>query len=203
MPRVLIITPFDLIATAFQTLLADQNISTVCISDISEGPSNSFVPQIIFLDDASITENTQLEDIQKQYPNSKIVILSLTCQPLHVRKFIKAGAIGYLYLHDRLVPRLLLIVEDILNGGTYLSPTAQTALTSVRYYHELRLTDYQTDVLCLMIQHYTASQIADELGRSTGAIYQVQRILREIFVVETNSQLVKQVISLQLLENLC
>jgi DNA-binding NarL/FixJ family response regulator len=161
--NVLIITPSDLIATAFQTILTAQNISTVFVSDVSDGPLNYFLPQVIFLDDAIIAENTRLEGIQKQYPKSKIAILSLTCQPTHVWKIIKAGAIGYLYLRDHLVSRIPLILEDVLNGSLYLSPSAQVALTSIRYYRSQDLTSYQADVLRLTTKHWIANRIVSEL----------------------------------------
>lgn len=176
MPHVLIITPSDLITTAFQTLLAAQDISTVCINHVSDTPAN-YLAQIIFLDDAIIATSTGLERIQKQYPNSKIVILSLVCEPIHIWNMLEAGVSGYLYLRDRLVSRIPLILEDVLNGSPYLSPSAQAALTSIRYYRSQALTDYQADVLRLMTKHWTANRIASELGRSTAAIYQVQKFL--------------------------
>ena len=199
MPYALIITPSDLIATAFQTILAAQDISTVCISDIPDRHAHH-TPYIIFFDDVIIATDTRLEPIQKQYPNSKIVILSLTCEPVHVWNMIEAGASGYLYLRDRLVSRIPLLLEDVLNGSLYLSPSAQAALTSIRYYRSQDLTDYQADVLRLMAKHWTANRIASELGRSTAAIYQVQKLLRETFDAETNGELVERVLSLKLLD---
>jgi DNA-binding NarL/FixJ family response regulator len=199
MPHVLIITPSDLITTAFQTLLTAQDILTVCISNLSESPVN-YLAHIIFLDDAVIAADTRLERIQKKYPNSKIVILSLVCEPIHVWNVIEAGVSGYLYLRDRLVSRILLILEDVLNGSLYLSPSAQAALTSIRYYHSQDLTTYQADVLRLMTKHWTANRIASELVRSTTAIYQVQKLLRETFDGETTSELIQKVASLKLLD---
>jgi DNA-binding NarL/FixJ family response regulator len=107
---------------------------------------------------------------------------------------------GYLYLRDRLVSRIPLILEDVLNGSLYLSPSAQAALTSIRYYRSQNLTTYQANVLRLMTKHWTANRIASELGRSTAAIYQVQKLLRELFVVETNSELIQKVTTFQILE---
>jgi DNA-binding NarL/FixJ family response regulator len=199
MRHVLIITPSDLITTAFQTLLAAQDISTTCISNLSDNPAN-YLAQIIFLDDAIIGAGTGLKRIQKKYPNSKIVILSLACEPIHVWNMIEAGVSGYLYLRDRLVSRIPMILEDVLNGSPYLSPSAQAALTSIRYYRSQVLTTYQADVLRLMTKHWTANRIASELGRSMAAIYQVQKLLRETFDAETNSELVEKVVSLKLLE---
>jgi DNA-binding NarL/FixJ family response regulator len=200
MPHILIITPSDIIATAFQTILTAQDIPTSCINNVSDNYAGHHAPNLIFLDDAIIAADTRLERIQKKYPNSKIVIMSIACEPAQIWKMMEAGVRGYLCLHDRLVSRLPLILEDVLNGGLYLSPTAQAALTSIRYYRSQDLTDYQANVLRLMAKHWTANRIASELGRSTAAIYQVQKLLRETFDAETNSELVEKVMSLKLLD---
>ena len=200
MPHVLIITPSDLIATAFQTLLTAQDISAVCTSDVSDSHVSHPAPHIIFLDDALIATDNLLKRLQKKYRNSKVIVLSLDCEPIHVWEMIEAGISGFIYLRDRLVSRIPLILEDVLNGSLYLSPSAQAALTSIRYYRSQDLTDYQADVLRLMIKHWTANRIASELGRSTAAIYQVQKFLRETFDAETNSELVQKVVSLKLVD---
>jgi DNA-binding NarL/FixJ family response regulator len=202
---IVIISSSDIITTAFQSVLAEHHLQTTCLTDTSAFKQLRPVPLVLFLDDEALvgtnSASYQLHQIQQSLPATKIIILSMTCEPPYVWKLVEAGAKGYLYLRDRLVPRIPLIIEDVSKGGLYLSPTAQTALASIHYYRNLHLTNYQADVLRLMTQHWTAARIADELGRTTAAIYQVQKILREIFVVETNGQLVQKVNSLQLLEN--
>ena len=204
MPNVYVITSFDLIAVAFQSVLAAHHIPVTCLSSLDELDSGRSNPGVLFIEDTILCEGSrtchQIQQVKKRFPRSKIVIISVTCDPSYVWQLVEAGVNGYLYTQDRLVPRIPLIIEDVSNGGLYLSPSAQTALASIRYYRDLHLTDYQLDVLRLMAEHKTAPQISKILKRTTGAIYQVQKTLREIFNVETNGELVQKILELNLLD---
>lgn len=130
------------------------------------------------------------------------ILLSNHCEPYYVYRVIEGGFFGYLYLGDSLVERLPQAVKDVAAGGRYLSPTAAAALAQIDYYArhiQPRITPYQVEVLRLMSQHWSGGRIAAELGRSTTAIYQVQRYLRDLFEVETNGELLDCAVQLGIL----
>jgi DNA-binding NarL/FixJ family response regulator len=122
------------------------------------------------------------------------ILLSHQRDPLKVQALMASGIRACLYLGDSLVERLPGAVRDVAAGGTYLSPTPAGALARLEHYtaHILpRLTAYQRDVLRLTADHWSAGHIAAHLGRTRTGIYQAQSVLRELFEVETNSQLVE------------
>jgi DNA-binding NarL/FixJ family response regulator len=130
------------------------------------------------------------------------LLLSNHREPHHIQRMIDAGIQGYLFLGDSLVERLPQALRDVLEGGRYLSPTAAAALSRMDDYTrhiKPRITPYQHEVLRLMGQHWSGGRIAAHLGRSTTAIYQVQRFLRDLFEVETNGELLDCAVQLGIL----
>lgn len=135
-------------------------------------------------------------------PITRCVLLSHHNEAYSVQRMIDAGIHGYLYLGDSLVERLPQAIKDVVAGGRYLSPTAAAALAQIDYYArhiQPRITAYQVEVLRLMGQHWSGGRIAAQLGRSTTAIYQVQRFLRDLFEVETNGELLDCAVQLGIL----
>jgi len=113
-------------------------------------------------------------------------------QPARIDGLIRSGSRGYLYLGDPLVDRLRFIIGDVTAGGIHLSPSASAA------YHQFRFTctetlprlnPYHQNVLRLMHSGHSPDDIAVQLTRSRNAIYQVQRHLRRLFEVESNTDL--------------
>ena len=201
--QVVIVTPSDLVGSGLCAALEAQYHRVRVFNSLDDGDRDPS-PQIVFADDRLSETGSPaclVQRVQARFPDSRIVLLTTSCEPLYVWGAVAGGARGCLYLEDRLVKRIHTIVEDVLEGGLYLSPTAQTALVTIQHYRDEPLTDYERAVLRLMSRHWTAARIAQELGRSVGAIYQLQKHLRDVFEAQTNGELVHKVTSLQLLES--
>ncbi|NJO54749.1 MAG: response regulator transcription factor [Bacteroidales bacterium] len=126
---------------------------------------------------------------------TRIILIDSICTPQRALQASRRGIAGYLYLGDRLTERLKGAVTDVLEGGTYYSPTAAAALAEAEHLTDRvlpRLNAYHRAVLRGMAQYQPAAQIAAELGRTTQAIYQVQSYLRGLFDVDTNGALLER-----------
>lgn len=198
--QVLIATPSDLLEASLKSALVECRFSVTTAASANVIVTGETSADVVFLDDRLLDELTV--EIILAYINCPLILLSASCDALYVWQMVQAGASGYLYLQDRLLPRLRLTVEDVCSGGLYLSPSAQIALATIRHYREQHLTAYQRDVMRLMVKHWTAPRIARALGRKTDAIYQVQRYLRQVFDVQTNSELIQRAQSLNLIPQL-
>lgn len=132
----------------------------------------------------------------------RVIRISNCIAPCTVHTALASGAKGYLYLGDSLIDRLPQAVRDVLAGGVYLSPSASTALEEYRYFESYlsKITPYHRQVLDHMLDYCTAGQIAALLGRTTQAIYQVQRYLREQFEASSNGALLERLTALGVLE---
>ncbi len=186
----------DLTRLAVITALHQAGIDTINVED---APPAHIVVLIV---DEYAAQGAAGGDLPINIPCSKQILLSGRCDPLYVQRVIARGFSGYLYLGDSLVERLPQAVRDVAAGGRYLSPTAAAALASLNHYAQNiqpRITTYQLEVLRLMSQHWSSGRIAVHLGRTTTAIYQVQRFLRDLFEVETNGELLDRVVELGIL----
>jgi len=201
--HILIACGYDLLARAVSDTLVDAGFSPcgVIWADILEAKHQQV--DLLIADETAFERHkgvTRIEIIRRKLPSLPVMVLDSQCQPQRMLQASRLGVRGHLYLGDQLVQRLPQAVLDVLEGGTYYSPTAAAALTSAEHHQSNvlpKLTPYQRDVLRYMAQHWSAGKIAAELGRSTTAIYKVQAYLRELFSVETNGELLDQVTAWQ------
>jgi DNA-binding CsgD family transcriptional regulator len=188
----------DLTLLAVQTALQQSSLNAslkMMCEPLAEDASQ--YASVIILDDYEFDRQSIHISARPAY-----VLLSNQLDPHHVHRVMTLGFRGYLYLGDSLVERLPQAVRDVAAGGIYLSPSAAAPLIQMDHYvHHIqpRITPYQVEVLRLMSQHWSGGRIAAQLGRSTTAIYQVQRFLRDLFEVETNGELLDSAVQLGIL----
>jgi len=183
---------YDLLAHAVHHLLAEAGFRLEIMPVDEAGPSPN--SDILIMDDAVLSLNNSLLQYDS-VSGTRHILIDSTCTAQRVLRASRLGIAGYLYLGDRLTERLMGAVLDVLEGGTYYSPTAAAALAEGHYLNNQvlpRLNGYHHAVLRGMAQYQSAGQIASELGRSTQAIYQVQCYLRSLFDVDTNGALLER-----------
>jgi DNA-binding NarL/FixJ family response regulator len=189
----------DLTLLAVQTALQQSSLNVLLkMLAVSEDTQQNV--DVVILDDYSFDCQSLQCPAQPAY-----LLLSNQLAPRDVHRVMTLGFRGYLYLGDSLVERLPQAVRDVAAGGTYLSPAAAAAYAQMNHYArhiQPRITSYQYQVLQLMSQHWSGGRIAAQLGRSTTAIYQVQRFLRDLFEVETNGELLDCVTELGILPDM-
>ena len=194
--RIAILTPSDVLSDGFLLSFRKYSFQSSALQDVM-----SFDPVAwdVLLLDERIGEGNGITDFIKQYlatcPNLKIVVMSPACNGVRVLVALEAGAVAYLCLKDQLTDRLPLIIRDILSGTMHLSPRAQRAYSELQD-ADIRLiqklTEYQRQTLALLIAGYTTAEIANSLGKSSSAIYQLITRLREAFAVDENCQLIEK-----------
>lgn len=142
----------------------------------------------------------QITTLKNHNKLSSIIILSSCTSPRFIWNILEQGANGFLCLHEQSWQRILLFLEDNHRETLCLSPTAQKALTELQHFDGIQLTEYQRQVIQLMLQQKTAPQIAQRLDKSLDAVYQVQRRIRDSFAVNNNSELVKKLVDLGVID---
>jgi DNA-binding NarL/FixJ family response regulator len=114
--------------------------------------------------------------IAKQWPATKVIILSMHQDEQYVRQALKMGAAGYL-LKDSAPTELELALNAVSRGETYLSPAASKGVLS-DYVQRLRsddatqthLTPRQREVLQLIAEGHSTKEIAKRLGLSVKTV---------------------------------
>jgi two-component system, NarL family, response regulator NreC len=113
-------------------------------------------------------------EIKKVNPDIKILVLTQYDDTLYVRRFLKAGASGYI-LKKAVTPDLIAAINAIANGEMYLhsavaSSVVEAYLGGQKGEHAEdpyeRLSDREKGVLKLIAEGYTHKEIADILNVS-------------------------------------
>lgn len=201
--NIIIVTPSDIIRRGLQSLFANTPYSCTSFNTIESIPFSSIHNVIVFLYDPhedELTIKQQIIGLKNINRDIRVIVLSSRTNLRFIWNTLEQGANGFLCLHEQTAQRIMLFIQDNNPDVLCLSPTAQKALTMLRYYGDIQLTEYQREVINLMLQQKSASQIAKALHRNLDAVYQVQRRLRDFFSVSNNSDLVQKLTDLDFIQ---
>lgn len=123
------------------------------------------------LDGISVTKK-----IKSQFPDLRILILTVHEDEALLREAIRVGAAGYI-LKRAAETELISGIRAIMGGGFYVDPSMVRALLSdeIKPTATLResvepLTHREKEILKLIVQGYTNRQTAEELNISTRTV---------------------------------
>ncbi|NVO07372.1 MAG: response regulator transcription factor [Rhodoferax sp.] len=114
--------------------------------------------------------------VVKQWPSTRVLILSMHQNEEYVRQALRHGAVAYL-LKDAAPLELELAIRAVLQGGTYLSPAVSKGVLS-DYVQRLRgedpgvelLTPRQREVLQLIAEGHSSKEVARRLDLSVKTV---------------------------------
>lgn len=136
--------------------------------------ANEVQPDIVLMDmvmpDMDGAEVTQ--QIRQNIPNVQVIVLSSFKEGKLIKKALEAGAIGYL-LKDISADELARAIRSAHVGRVTLSPEVAQSLVknaSLPPDPGLDLTEREREVLALMVEGLSNTQIATKLGVSTSTI---------------------------------
>src|SRR5689334_18824204 len=121
--------------------------------------------------------------VTKEFPDVRVIILSMYATEEYVLQALRSGAAGYLLKGARL-PELELAVTSVARGETYLSPAASKHVVSEYVQRGSegagrgeadarpaeRLTPRQREVVQLIAEGATTKEIAQQLGISAKTV---------------------------------
>ena len=170
--RVLLAEDHHLVRSAFATLLSREPDIEV-VGEVEDTPSlneavRALKPDVLVLD-AHMPGGKVIsaaQDLQKQYPAVRILVLSAYDRREYVVGLVRAGVAGYILKHDS--PEMLIrAVRAVADGEEWLSPrVADILMKSIRSFDERpaqKLTEREIEVLRLMAEGYKNEEIARKL----------------------------------------
>ena len=111
--------------------------------------------------------------ISKQYPEIKVLILSMFNDAKHIQEVMKSGATGYV-LKDSSKKILLEGISAVLDGASYYVDEVKeilfNSLKNDSIKSKVQLTTKEKQILKLICEEYSTYQIADELNISTHTV---------------------------------
>jgi len=125
-------------------------------------------PDIVFIDIAMPKLNglEAIARMTKDFPNARVIVLSVYANQEYVMQAIRAGARGYLTKEDA-VSELKAAIKGVTEGELYLSPHISKYVThrdlekvGVRYDPLAKLTTRQREILQLIAEGNNTKEIA-------------------------------------------
>ena len=179
MIRVAVVDDHPHVAIALGALLGD----TPDIRLVAESRRGSDVaalvrrtrPDVLLLDlliEPEFDALTVVRDLQANFPNLKICLLSAYLDPPLVRDLLQAGVYGYILKDDDYVSQIGTIIRDLADGRLYLSPQAYQALAQATRAEpgEQPLSEREIEILRLAKRGLPNPQIAQALHISPGTV---------------------------------
>lgn len=135
--------------------------------------------------------------LKPQYPDLRILILTVHEDEAMLREAIRAGASGYIVKHAA-EAELIAAINTIRRGDLYVDP-AMLRVLLVEFPKPRTeqpaspdpLTPRETDVLKLIVQGYTNRQVGEELGISVRTVEGHRANLLEKLGLRTRVELVR------------
>jgi len=161
------------------------------------------VPSVVIMD-VSMPDLNGIEaarQIVDQFPDVKIIALSMHSDTLFVTEMLKSGTSGYL-LKDCAFEELALAIRAVVAGKTYLSPSVSGIVVD-DYLHRLSradfsdsevLTDREREVLQLLAEGKSTKQIALKLHISVKTVETHRRQIMNKLDIHTVAELTKYAI---------
>lgn len=170
--RILIADDVDLVAEAFEALLATEQGFTVVAKvgrgDLVAAAVAEYHPDVAVLDVAmpGMTGIEAAAEVSQADPNCKVLLLTALEGSGHLRQALAAGASGYV-LKSTSAARLIEAIRKVAAGGTVIDPDlAADALRT----GPSPLTNRETEILRLVAEGMTTDRIARMLFLSRGTV---------------------------------
>jgi len=148
------------------------------------------------------------KQITKEYPNIRIIILTMYEDERFVGHLMDCGAAGYL-LKSTEPSEIKSAIMDVMRTGFYLNPFVNKVLIKKNYskqkFHpnlssEIVISDREKEVLNLVCMEFTASEIAVKMDISARTVEAIKDRLMERFGVKNSVGLVFYAMKNQLLD---
>lgn len=143
-----------------------------------------------------------LKDLKREFPKLPVLFLSMHPEDQYAVRVLKAGAAGYM-TKESAPEELIQAIRKVYRGGKYVSAQLAERLAfglareTDAPPHE-KLSDREYQVLCLIAQGRTVSEIADEVALSVKTVSTYRVRLLEKMGMNSNAELTRYAIQNQL-----
>ena len=204
MVRVLVVDDHPLFRQGLAAMLSKTSDVNV-VAEASDGDealvmARKHKPDLVLLDIAMPGKDGMevLNALNSEMPDVKVLVLSAFPDKQYAVRCLKSGAKGYV-TKSTAPEEIMTAIRMVISGRNYISASLAEWLAShVRSAlsplpHE-KLSDREFQVLCLLGQGKTISQIANTLSLSLSTVSTHRAHILEKMGMETNAQLMRYVI---------
>jgi DNA-binding NarL/FixJ family response regulator len=200
-PRVLLADDHTFVLEGFKKLLEEQCELVGSVEDgraLVEAAAN-LRPQVVILDISMPRLNgiEAAKKLKKQFPEMKLIFVTMHAETVYVNEAFKAGASGYL-LKQSAITELAQAVQSVMSGNFYVTPLiTRDVMTSFLKPEQSRsatmddLTTRQREILQLVAEGFSAKEIAEQLKISHRTVEFHKAKIMEQLHLHTTIDLVK------------
>lgn len=182
MINVILADDHEVVRTGIKLLLeADPDIAVV--AEAAEGTqAYSLVaqhkPQVLLLDISMPPGQSGLvacEKVARDFPNTKVIILTMFAEPEYLLYTLRGGAAGYV-LKNSTPEQLRQAVHDVAAGGSYIHPTMASLLAKYAGNPEAndpsfqQLSSRELEILQLIARGHTNKEIGERMFLSVKTV---------------------------------
>ena len=200
-PRVLLADDHTFVLEGFKKLLEEQ---CELVGSVEDGralveAAVDLQPHVIILDISMPRLNgiEAAKKLKKQFPEVKLIFVTMHAETVYVNEAFKAGASGYL-LKQSAATELAQAVQSVMSGNFYVTPLiTRDVVTSFLKPEQSRsatmddLTTRQREILQLVAEGFSAKEIADQLKISHRTVEFHKAKIMEQLHLHTTIDLVK------------
>lgn len=204
MVRVLIADDHPLFRSGLIAVLS--NVSDIAIvgeaADGNEALSGAraLKPDLLLLDVAMPGKNgiEVLTQLRTEMPDIKVLMLSVFPERQYAIRCLKNGANGYI-TKDLGPAELITAIRKVTKGGKFISPLLAELLafeigSDVRHLPHEELSDREFQILCLLGQGNTVTEIAGILSLSVSSVNTYRSRILSKMHLHTTAQLIRYVL---------
>jgi DNA-binding NarL/FixJ family response regulator len=145
-----------------------------------------------------------LKDVRAEYPQKRVLMLSMHPEERYAVRAIRSGAAGYIS-KSAASEELVKAIRKIHSGGRYISEALAEQL-AISFSDETpaapheQLSDREFEILLLIGSGKSGAEIADELALSINTINTYRRRLMEKMSLRSSADIVQYVLRHRLIE---
>jgi DNA-binding NarL/FixJ family response regulator len=151
------------------------------------------------------------EEIIKRHPKVKVLAISMFDEQRYIVKMLQAGALGYV-LKNTGKSEMVNAINSVMLGESYFSQEVSNIMMSqfmtrggiaqsAEPKHDVNLTKRETEIIRMIAEELTNSEIAERLGISSRTVDTHRRNLLQKLDVKNTAGLVKFAIQNHLLDS--
>lgn len=199
MIKILIIDDHTLIIEGLKRMLEEKDefqiVGTASTSVQTKELLKTLDPDVIFMD-INLTDCTGIDlcrEILLKYPSISIIAISSFCTPSYIQAMLDSGAKGYL-LKNTSQNEIITAIYSVLSNKIYLSQDAKLVIDSFKVTKGIILTRREREVLQLIANGKSNSEIAKLLFISPTTVDSHRTNLLAKFNTNNTALLLKQAI---------
>lgn len=143
--------------------------------------------------DTSLDGLNMLRRISRNYPQTRVVVISAHTNPGVIARAMKLGARAFVSKEDELDEIVRACIHITMSDGHFYSPSIRSAFDTAASMAApaTDLTLRELEVLRLYAQGFQLSEIASKLGRSVSTISSQKTVAMRKLGMQTNTDLIR------------